>query len=198
MKRCPECDSLFPDTEKFCELDGASLNEARDVIEQTEPMPPTSSKSFTPIAAMAGLIIGVSLVIVYLALTREKAQEPVRSSSSAPVVAQQQLTSRPPTQPIAVESPSLEPSPSPSPSPSVQPSPSPSPTSKPIELSSSPISTTHNQDKTGPVTIKLESGMTIDADEVWKTAEGIWYRKGGVVSLLNPKDIKTLQKKDVR
>jgi len=25
MKRCPECDSSFPDTDKFCELDGAQL-----------------------------------------------------------------------------------------------------------------------------------------------------------------------------
>jgi hypothetical protein len=197
MKRCPECDSLFPDTVKFCELDGATLSDASDVIEQTEGVAGTSSKSLTPLAAIAGLIIGVLLVLIYLVVSREKVQEPVRTSSSALSVAQQQLPSRPlVTQPIAVESPSLEPSPSPSPS--AQPSPSPSPTPKPIELSSSPISTTNVQDKTGPVTIKLESGLTIEADEAWKAAEGIWYRKGGMVSLLNPKDIKTLEKKSVR
>ena len=25
MKRCPECDSSFPDTYKFCDLDGTQL-----------------------------------------------------------------------------------------------------------------------------------------------------------------------------
>jgi hypothetical protein len=193
MKRCPECDAVFPDTEKFCELDGATLSKASDVIEQTERVAGTSAKSLTPLAAIAGLVIGVLLVLIYLVVSRAKLKEPVRASSSAPSVAQQQVPSRPlVVQPIPVESPSLEPSPSPSPS--VQPSPSPSPTAKTIELSSSPISTTNGQDKTGPVTIKLESGVMIEADEAWKTSEGIWYRKGGIVSLLNPKDIKALEK----
>ena len=193
MKRCPECDAVFSDTVKFCELDGARLTDGSDVIEQSEAVPNGISKSLTPIAAVGGLIIGVLLVLIYLVVSRDRVQEPVRTSSSAPTVAQQQVPSRPVvTQPLPIESPSLEPSPSPSPS--VQPSPSPSPTSKPIELSSSPISTTNGQDKTGPVTIKLESGLTIEADEAWKTAEGIWYRKGGIVSLLNPKDIKAVEK----
>lgn len=197
MKRCPECNSSFPDTEKFCELDGATLTDASDVIEQAEFLASTSSKSLTPLAAVAGLIIGVLLVLIYLVVSRETVKEPVRASSSTASVAQQPLPSRPLiSQPIPVESPSLEPSPSPSPS--VQPSASPSSTAKPVELSSSPISTTNGQDKTGPVTIKLESGQTIEADEAWKTEEGIWYRKGGMVSLLNPKDIKALAKRDVR
>lgn len=197
MKRCPECDAVFSDTVKFCELDGATLTEGADVIELSEAVPNGASRSLTPIAAVGGLLIGVLLVLIYLVVSRDRVREPVRTSSAAPAVAQQQLASRPLlSQPIPVESPSVEPSPSPSPS--VQPSPSPSPTSKPIELSSSPISTTNGQDKTGPVTIKLESGLTIEADEAWKTSEGIWYRKGGIVSLLNPKDIRALEKKDVR
>jgi hypothetical protein len=194
MKRCPECNSIFSASEKFCELDGATLSDAPDAIESAERVITTSSKSLTPLAAIAGLVIGVLLVLIYLVVNGRKVEQPVRASNSGPSVAQQQAPSRPVVfQPIPVESPSVEPSPSPSPS--VQPSPSPSPTPKPIELSSSPISTTNGQDKTGPVTITLESGLTIDADEAWKTGEGIWYRKGGMVSLLNPKDIRTLEKK---
>jgi hypothetical protein len=41
----------------------------------------------------------------------------------------------------------------------------------------------------------LNSGIDIDADEAWQTSEGVWYRRGGMVSLLNPKDIKEIDKK---
>jgi hypothetical protein len=77
----------------------------------------------------------------------------------------------------------------------VEPSPSVQPTPAQPKLSTNPISTTHGQEPSGPVTIKLDGGVTIEADEAWQTAEGIWYRKGGMVSMLNPKDIKAIDKK---
>jgi len=40
--------------------------------------------------------------------------------------------------------------------------------------------------------------MTIEADEAWQTAEGVWYRKGGMLALLDPKDIKSVEKNSVR
>jgi hypothetical protein len=42
--------------------------------------------------------------------------------------------------------------------------------------------------------IKLQTGSTIEAEEAWQNGEGIWYRKGGVVSLLDPKDVKAIEK----
>jgi hypothetical protein len=61
----------------------------------------------------------------------------------------------------------------------------------------SPISTARGKDS-GPLTIKLNTGVTIEADEAWQTSEGIWYRKGGMVALLDPKDIKAVEKKPVK
>jgi hypothetical protein len=59
-------------------------------------------------------------------------------------------------------------------------------------LSSSPISTGANTD-TG-VTIRLVNGSTIDADEAWEGPEGIWYRRRGLVALLDRAQVKTLER----
>ena len=188
MKRCPECQSLFPATEKFCELDGTAL-----IDEPTQFIPDPPKRFPLAIVAMVGIIIGVLLALMYLVVTREKPQKSVASSSSPPAKAQQQLPPRPLAQQQPVPSPTTEPSPSPSvePSPSVQPSP------EQLKLSTDPISTARGQNG-GPLTIKLNTGVTIEADEAWQTKEGIWYRKGGMVSLLDPKDIKSVEKKTVR
>jgi hypothetical protein len=189
MKRCPECNSPFPDTEKFCELDGTPLFE--------NPDDPKSPRQFSlPVAASAGAVIGVLLVLIYLVLTHEKGQKPIVSSTSTSAVGQQQLPPRPMIlAPESVPSPTIEPSPSPSPS--VSPSPSIQPTPEQVKLSTDPISTTRGQNS-GPLTIKLNTGVTIEADEAWQTSEGVWYRKGGMVSLLDPKDIKSVGNKSVR
>jgi len=51
-----------------------------------------------------------------------------------------------------------------------------------------------SKEKSGPVKIVLDSGVTIEAEEVWQTGEGIWYRKGTVISLIDPKHIKAIEK----
>jgi hypothetical protein len=196
MKRCPECNSLFPGTEKFCELDGTALIETADNREFIE-LPPNRSKQ-TPlfIVATVGVVIGVLLALMYLVLTRDKAPKPIASSTSTPAVAPQTLPPRPSSrQADSVPSPTIEPSPSPSPS--AEPSPSVQPSPDQVKLSISPISTARGQNA-GPLTIKLNTGVTIEADEAWQTSEGIWYRKGGMVALLDPKDIKAVEKKPVR
>ena len=189
MKRCPECNSSFPDIEKFCEVDGAVLIAGPD--------DPNAPRQFPlPLAATAGIVIGVLLVLIYLVLTHEKIQKPISSGKATPAIAQQQSPPRPVIlAPESIPSPSSEPSPSPSPSP--KPSPSVVPTPEQIKLSTDPISTTRGQDA-GPLSIKLNTGLTIEADEAWQTKEGVWYRKGGMISLLDPKDIKSVQKKSVR
>jgi len=195
MMRCPQCNSIFPDTEHFCELDGSPLfadepPQKTRVVDAPPDQP--ASKGVVILLAVAGVIIGVLLVLIYFTLTRESASEEQHVTSSAnPATAQQPIRERPlQAAPLPSESPSQEPSPSPS----VEPSPSPSPqsTPPPIVLSSSPISTAAGA-KTGPVLIKLNDGLTIEADEAWQTGEGIWYRRHGVVTLLNPKDVKTIE-----
>ena len=194
MKRCPECNSYFPDAEQFCELDGTPLVNAEDA---PNPLPaavpqPKSNLTLLPIGVLIGVLLGVLLVVVYFAMSRQTAPETSNTNSSSSSAQQQIINPRQPSLP-ADASPSLEPSVEPSPSPSETPSPQSSPAQ--TELSSSnPISTAPGAKSSGPVVIRLNSGATIEADEAWQTGEGIWYRKHSVVSLLDAKNVKGIEK----
>jgi hypothetical protein len=59
-------------------------------------------------------------------------------------------------------------------------------------MSSSPISTGATEDRR--VQIRLHNGATIEADEAWKGPEGIWYRLRGVVALLDPAQVKSIER----
>ena len=194
MKRCPECNSYFPDAEQFCELDGTPLVNAEDA---PNPLPaavpqPKSNLTLLPIGVLIGVLLGVLLVVVYFAMSRQTAPETSNTNSSSSSAQQQIINPRQPAPP-ADASPSLEPSVEPSASPSETPSPQSSPAQ--TELSSSnPISTAPGAKSSGPVVIRLNSGATIEADEAWQTGEGIWYRKHSVVSLLDAKNVKGIEK----
>jgi hypothetical protein len=210
MKRCPECNSLFPDTDRFCELDGtrlvaADLEEQAAVSDLSEQNTPNASPmgirraalqqgeswQTVVIIAVAGLAIGLVLFVVFYALTPQSSTENSNVSSSAPRVTQQQRPLLPPhPSPVASDSPSVEPTPSPS----AIASPSTQTDAARVELSSSEISTAVGTNKSGPVIIRLLDGASIEADQVWKTGEGIWYRRGGIVTLLDPKQIKVIEK----
>ena len=189
MKRCPECDSLFPDAEQFCELDGTPLVAVEDA---PNPVPqPGSTQTLLPIGVLIGILIGVLLVLTYFAMSRSWSQENSNTSSSSSSARQQELYPQPPPR-RATADPSVEPSVEPSASPSIE-TPSPQDSSPRVELSDSkPISTAPGSKE--PVVIRLVSGGTIEAEEAWQTAEGIWYRKQSVVSLLDPKDVKAIEK----
>lgn len=199
MKRCPECNSLFPDAEHFCELDGTPLVTVDDVprpspIDRRAVVPhPTSNSSPLPIGALIGLLVGVLLFLVYFAMSRQTAQENPNTSSSSSSARQQESLQPLQRAPRATANPSVEASVEPSASPGVE---TPSPQNSPaqVELSSSDPISTAPRVKGDPVVLKLDSGVTIEADEAWKTAEGIWYRKNGVVSLLDPKNVTAIEK----
>lgn len=192
MKRCPECNSSFPDAELFCEVDGTPLvavNEAP--VDRAGPAPqPKSNLVLLPIGVLAGVVLGLLLVLVYFAISRQTAQENPHTTSSNSSAQQQELLNPRQPAPRATADASVEPSVEPSPSPSIE---TPSPQSS-VELrNSSPISTAASA-KGNPVVITLNSGATIEADDAWRTGEGIWYRKHGVVSLLDPNNVKAIEK----
>jgi cytoskeletal protein RodZ len=200
LRRCPECNSLFPDTEHFCEADGTPLVTVEDAPrplsnDRTVVVPRAKSgRGLLPIGALACFLLGVLLALIYVAMSRQTTQENPTTTSSSSSAPQQVVT---PSRPLTLEtaSPSPEPSVEPSASPSVEtPTPENSSASQ-VVSSSNPISTAPGpKGSSNPVIIRLNSGLTIEADEAWQTAEGIWYRKNSVVSLLDPKNVKAIEK----
>jgi hypothetical protein len=184
MKQCPTCSATFDDGDRFCEIDGTPLLPVRSSS-------PTSRK-MVPVLAVIGVSLGALIAIVYLSFSGESsAPEPATNST----VAQQQPAPRVLPPPRSAVEPSPSPSVAPSPSPSAQVSPSPQPSVSMVELSSSPITTSTGAPSVrGQMIIHLVNGAKIEADEVWQTGEGIWYRKGSVMSLLDPKNVKSIDR----
>jgi hypothetical protein len=204
MKYCPGCHSSFPDSDQFCELDGTTLvlehpdSEVAGHRTQQEPrvvLPPGARNArirfwqTLPLVTVAVVAIGLVLFLVYHALTRE-APESSSASSANMAAPPPQVSNLRPAAPIASASPATEPSPSPSSTPT------PAALVEParVALSSSPISTGGDEKtRRGQITIRLMNGNTVEADEVWETKEGVWYRRRGVVTLVERKLVKAIE-----
>ncbi len=181
MKSCPTCNSSWPDTDQFCERDGTAL-----ITNNSD----TSRKALVVLAVVVAAM-SLGLLLVACQSSKETTANSSSPSSSNQPLAQQVVSPPPP----------LLPSPSATATPSPSPSPSPTPTPKPpvktetarVALSTGPIAATADAGKRGPVTIRLTDGTTIKADEAWETAEGIWYRRRGLVTLLKRDQVRALE-----
>lgn len=183
MKRCPQCLFIYPESDERCDFDQTPLVVVDDSEIDVAVKPRGNKIKFVFVVLAAVIVLGV--FGIYLGF-KTKPEE--QSSPIVPVA-------------VAQETP---PPPSPSPSPSVSPSPSPSPTAKP---SPTRVATSHTTTSAAPVstsgpgiggrsgnksTILLTSGGKIDADEVWRTRDGVWYRKNGIVTLLKSNRVKAI------
>jgi hypothetical protein len=195
MKRCPQCLFLYPESDESCDFDQTPLefvDEAEvDAVTNPPPKnalrPPTRKGKALPIAVAVGLVLGVLVFAIYYSFSQhalKTSAAPEVSNTAAPAAALEPVVTLP----------------SPSPSPVVSPSPSPSPSPKTSLTGTSPartrsatdpISTSGTRQGGKPV-IMLASGGKIDADEVWRTRDGIWYRRNGIVTLLKRNQVKAI------
>ena len=179
MKRCPQCLFIYPESDQHCDFDNTPLVVVNDSEIDAATTKPRRGKGKFLLIAVA-FVVGLALVAVYKFSQKTSTDVPVVTASEAPPA----------------------PGPSPSPSPIVSPSPSPSPTPKPspsrtatahTSASLNPISTggPDSAAKRKPV-IYLKDGGKIEADEVWRTRDGIWFRRNGVVTLLKNARVKSI------
>lgn len=188
MKRCPQCLFLFPDSDSTCDFDQTPLEHVDDSAIESAARKPKSRA--LPIAAAVGVLLSILVFAIYYGFTRQ--QQKASAAPETPVMVEPVVASP------ATPSPSVEVSPSPSPSPSVAPSPRSSPekiSTAHTRATSDPVSTSGpgmgNRQGGKPV-IMLSSGGKIEADEVWRTKDGVWYRRNGMVTLLKRAQVKTI------
>ena len=217
MKRCPECLFIYPDSDTRCDFDHTPLvvvDEAELEAATSQAPTPTRTKTTqkrssrkkaaspepkgttkkrqrkaTAITAIVGLLLGISAFVVYYRFTHRAIH-----------TAQVQAT------PIAIAQPLVTPIPSASPLPTLLPSPAVTPisSSKPTvervvtahtNTTVAPISTSGpgvGKKLGGKPTILLTTGGKIDAEEVWRTRDGVWYRRDGIVTLLKRGRVKAI------
>lgn len=207
MKRCPQCNFIYFDIDETCDLDGTKLISVADaeVDAATQSSLADSSQTKASGAFLSGgrslLLVAGGAVTIALAIFVLYNGTSKRSSSNSSSL-------QPPTdqsnQLVAKQAPT---SPSPTPQPEAAPSVTPSEvavirsteqvkTLPRAAVSSNPVSTTTDQkSKPGKVIIRLSNGSSIEADEAWRTREGIWYRRSGLVTLLKSNVVKSIERK---
>jgi len=201
MKRCPECLFIYPDSDTRCDFDQTPLvavdeSEIEAVTDQkpkkTKPKRTTKKRSrkATTLAAVVGLLLGLSAFVIYYrshhssTVTQNTAQLQATPIASVPQVV------------ASIPSPSALPTASPSPTATqIQPA---KPAAERIATAHTtttltPISTSGTSKiKNGKAVILLTSGSRIAADEVWRTRDGVWYRRDGIVTLLKRGQVKAI------
>ncbi len=159
-------------------------------------------------ATVAGLIIGLMLLLSYqrMRLTLQASQAPPTSQAQASQdygmsqVAQQVSNEVSTNTSVAQQEsdPSASrdntsPSANPLSSTTAKTTRNTRPDSARLRVSSNPVSTGDiTKPARGPVTIRLADGSSLQADEVWRTKTGIWYRRKGIVTLLKPNRVRAM------
>jgi len=196
MKRCPHCNFIFPDADELCDFDRTKLVAIAENEIDAKPAVPVEVRRENRKALLMAAVIGISLgLILFLGyhMTRRPPNKETNPKS-------QQHSPTPPA--VEVVTPAADPSLTPADTPSVRvtanaprPAPSPVQTAAHARVSVGPVSTSRDSDTApgGKATIiRLSSGGKVEADEVWRTKEGVWYRRDGVVTLLKPNRVKAI------
>jgi hypothetical protein len=191
MKRCPQCLFLYPESDVVCDFDQTRLEVVDDAEVDRATSPSQPSRKAIPLIAFIALIFSVIGFAIYYGLQPRAHKTSVTATQVSVPVQPQSL----PT-PVRVANAS--------PSPTIAPSPSPAPSSK---RSSSGVSTEHSRAATDPIStsgpgvgtrqggnpvILLATGGKIEADEAWRTKDGVWYRRNGMVTLLKRAQVKAI------
>ena len=204
MKRCPQCQFIYLNSDDRCDFDQTTLVLIDDetveaAIRTNAPKvgsPETVShvthkrlaKKLIPILVGALLLIfGLGLLGVYLIIKIRSNRGAVSQVTAVPLPVEQPQATPPTVPPKIAES-------TPEPTPKVAPTPTRNTNSR-LAVSTGPVSTSSvsNNGKTGgkPV-ILLATGGRIEADQVWRAKEGVWYRRDGVVTLLKKERVRAI------
>ena len=200
MKQCPECNELFDDQKAFCDMDGSELVDQTDSLRAalTNAQPPSSGNSTALVTGVIGGLIGVIICILlymlFLLPGRQNDLEQDRRANEAketrPVTPSQ--VALVPTKAPATETPSPTETESPA---EVTPSPSPvaAATAPPVPLNNGPIATGTKELAGGDrALIKMKDGSTVEADAAWEDAQGIWFRRSGLVSFVEKSRVEAI------
>jgi hypothetical protein len=186
MKRCPDCNFVYLDSDHVCDMDGSNLVSVEDRVDEAsdkQTAKRVEGWKWLALVAVLGTALGAVVFVVYHRFTRH-------DLNAANSTAAQTTSTVPINSSLVLETATPVPESSPTPAPKASVSPRPTST----KLSSNPVSTTTNQAAPHGVTIRLTDGGTISADEAWSTKEGIWFRRAGVVTLIKRNRVKAIDR----
>lgn len=199
MKQCPECNELFDDQKAFCDMDGAELVDQTDSLRAALTNAQASSSGNSSawvtgvIGGLIGVIICILLYMLFLVPGRQNDLEQERRANEAketrPVTPSQVAL-------VPTKAPAETPSPTETESPAEEaasPSPAAAATAPPVPLNNGPIATGTKELAGGDrALIKMKDGSTVEADAAWEDAQGIWFRRSGLVSFVEKSRVEAI------
>ncbi len=197
MKQCPVCNEQFDDQELFCDQDGANLldqtDSLREALNHAQPKQASSAWITGAIGGFIGVIICVLLYLLFLAPSQRELDNQDRRSSqtqqTAPVRSTQLAAAPAPQATPAVETES----PSPEEEAVASPSPAAAPPTTAAALNNGPIATgTKEARNSERAIIKMRDGSSVEADAAWEDAQGVWYRRSGLVSFVEKSRVEAI------
>lgn len=200
MKECPVCREQFDDQEAFCDQDGTALldqtDALRNALHDAQQRQSASVWITGAIGGFVGVLICVLLYMLFLAPDPRELNNQDRHPSQASEIAPSRSTQLA-AAPAPQTTPPLE-NPSPSPE-EEQPeaSPAPSEAQRPATtpaLNNGPIATGTKSAREGGerAIIKMKDGSSVEADAAWEDAQGVWYRRSGLVSFVEKSRVEAI------
>jgi hypothetical protein len=219
MKRCLTCHSTYDDKYEYCENDGTPLINLTDLTFQGIEKRNVSSVKVRVVSIAAGIIVGIGVVIIFLAFNqrsppsasnREEAQpsEKVSAQSAQPSPELPRRSPQPSDNSWLESLLTLRATPTPeeSPTPEMSPSPSPMPTQRsspsPVVQSEEPASTPEGKENDGTkskmTVLRFTDGTSVEVDDAWRDDRGaMWYRRGGITARIESKRVKSIERPPV-
>lgn len=211
MRRCPECYEIYDGEETFCEVDGQRLlSDTALSIDDDEAIlpsgagdpPPQSSWVVGLVGVTVGILLCALIFTVYALSTSDtdtdnpaatayspRAQEPVQSVRPAPVRNEEPATPEDNSETAEAEA-----------SPEASPDQAATPESQTVaaRLNQGPVSTgprARDIEKSGSrvqTIILMKDGTAVEVDAAWEDKQGVWYRRGGLVSFVESQLVKAI------
>ncbi len=208
MKRCPECYEVYENTEKFCEVDGNSLlsDPALSIVGDKRNRNLHGNRQ-PWLTGLIGVVVGVLLCASLYGIYSLLALQPDSTLQATPVSTARQEDPAPPasraaTAPIPELNPEAEEEESPEAdaSPDSNASADTAPDDKQAvvaRLNQGPVSTgqaakANEQDATVRTIIQMNDGTSLEVDAAWEDRQGVWYRRGGLVSFVESERVKAI------
>jgi len=211
MNRCPQCYQIYEAHEKYCEIDGEGLlsdlflfvdTEGTVEEENDQRKLPYAGWTAGLIGALVGIIICLGCFAAYtfwiLQLNPRDQETPSYVSGLRdPAPTTQRVSAR-----------LAEPAPPPIDSPSPEPEASAEPTAAPpappdvnnvaVTLNQGPVSTgSRSKEREGGIqtVIEMSDGSIMEVEAAWRDDQGVWYRRGGLVSFVESWRVKAITAK---
>lgn len=210
MRRCPECYEIYNDGESFCEVDGQRLLDDPAVTGTSDDNASNTASARNVqqpwLVGFAGVAVGIllcSAIYIIHALwpaeanpENQQGSYSVRSQEPAPPMrpapASVPHSSETPADDEAADS---EAEASPEESSQTEVTPNQTVTAR---LDQGPVSTGRREkdsektDGSIQTIILMQDGTSVEVDAAWKDEQGVWYRRGGLVSFVESQRVKAI------